>query len=220
MTRLGLLGFGIATAGCGNGAASDPAVDRPLICEPTATGFEGPYFLDTGVLRQDITEDRLGRPLELDIQVVEADRDCEPVAGARVEVWHADADGAYSAYDERDGNLVDAADRTFLRGAQDTDRAGRVTFSTIFPGWYPGRTTHIHAKIRFDGIELLTTQIYFDQDVNDEIFATDLYASRGPQATSNERDFLLRSDVDPFFEVEDSGGILLASAVIGLTELY
>ena len=220
LTRLGLLGFGIAAVGCGEDAASDAALDRPLSCNPTSAGVQGPYFLETGALRSDIVEDRVGVPMTLMLRVVDADRECEPVERARIEVWHADAEGAYSAYDIRDGNLVDASDRTFLRGAQETDREGRVSFSTIFPGWYPGRTTHVHAKVFIEGIEHLTTQIYFDQAVNDEILATNLYGDRGPQTTTNELDFLLRQGQDPFFKVKKAEGRLVASALLSLADIY
>lgn len=220
LTRLGLLGFGIAGVGCGEDVASDAALDRPLSCDPTSAGRQGPYFVETGALRSDIVEDRVGVPMTVTLRVVDADRECEPVEKARVEVWHADAEGAYSAYDILDGNLVDASDRTFLRGAQETDRQGRVSFSTIFPGWYPGRTTHVHTKVHIEGIEHLTTQIYFDQAVNDEILATNLYGDRGPQTTTNELDFLLRQGQDPFFKVKKAEGRLVASALLSLADIY
>ncbi len=216
MVRLGLLGVGLTAAACGDDGTLDDSFDRPLSCDPTPGGFEGPFFSDTGLVRSDIVEDRRGAPMMLHLQLVDSDRGCEPIERAQIEVWHADADGAYSAYDRVDGNLIDADGLTFLRGAQETDAAGRVAFVTIFPGWYPGRTTHVHAKVLVDGVELLTTQIYFAQDVNDAVLASGIYAERGPQATRNAADRLLRSGIDPFFDVEEDDGILRASAVLSL----
>ena len=110
---------------------------------------------------------------------------CEPVAGAQVDIWHCDADGVYS--DEGD-----ARGRKFFRGYQITDAHGEVHFVTIYPGWYPGRTVHIHFKIRTQpaarhGFDF-TSQLYFDDALTDRVHTTAPYAARGKRRTRNDDD--------------------------------
>ncbi len=129
---------------------------------------EGPFYIDPKLLRSDITEGKSGLPMQLRLQVVTAD--CVPVVGARVDVWHCDASGVYSGVQNM-GDGGDTAGQTFLRGTQLTDNAGIVTFQTVFPGWYRGRTTHVHYRVFLDAQTVLTSQIFFDETVNAEISA-------------------------------------------------
>ncbi|OYU39575.1 MAG: protocatechuate dioxygenase [Pseudorhodobacter sp. PARRP1] len=129
---------------------------------------EGPFYIDPHLLRADITEGKPGLPLQLRLQVVTAD--CAPVAGARVDVWHCDAAGAYSGVQNM-GARGDTRGESFLRGTQMTDAAGVARFQTVFPGWYRGRTTHIHYKVFLDQKTALTSQIFFDEAVIAEIYA-------------------------------------------------
>jgi protocatechuate 3,4-dioxygenase beta subunit len=174
---------------------SPPAAGAPLIggdfgdtavCSLTREDVLGPFFLDTGLERSDITEDREGRPLRVGLQVV--DLECLPVAGAVVHLWHADAEGDYSAF--LDGSSTDEAGEgtTFLRGSQVTDDEGIVEFRTIHPGWYPGRTPHLHVVVGVDGVNWLTTQLYFPDEHNDRVLAEGPYASRGERDTRNDGD--------------------------------
>ena len=80
----------------------------------------------------------------------------------------------------------------YLRGAQVTNGEGIVEFTTVYPGWYPGRTVHIHAKVHLDAKTVLTTQLYFDDALSDKVFAARPYSERG------ERD--QRNDADGIFE--------------------
>lgn len=128
---------------------------------------EGPFYIDPHLLRSDITEGRPGLPMQLRLQVVTAD--CTPVAGARVDVWHCDAGGVYSGVENMGGG-GDTTGQTFLRGTQITDSTGVSMFQTIFPGWYRGRTTHIHYKVFLDEKTVLTSQIFFDEAVNQAIY--------------------------------------------------
>ena len=128
---------------------------------------EGPFYLDPKLIRADITEGRPGLPLALRLQVVTAD--CTPVAGARVDVWHCDALGVYSGVENLGGG-ADTVGQTFLRGTQVTDAAGVATFQTIYPGWYKGRTTHIHYKVFLDQTTALTSQLFFAESVNDTVY--------------------------------------------------
>jgi len=185
--------------GTGAGAGSGPSGTAPAPATAlTAADFaglppcrlapeqtEGPFYADLGLVRRDITEGVPGHPLRLGLQVV--DEACAPVPGATVHVWHADAGGDYSAF--ADGSDDDAAGgTTFLRGSQVTDDAGIVEFATVYPGWYPGRAVHIHAKVQLGGGTVLTTQLYFPEDVTDEVQSAAPYDDRGTRDTRNEDD--------------------------------
>ena len=144
------------------------------LVQPETT--EGPYYIDTGLVRADITEGRAGLPLRLRLQVVTAD--CTAIAGARVDVWHCDAAGVYAGVDGDTG--------TFLRGSQMTGADGVVTFSTIFPGWYSGRVVHVHYKVFLPGgAEVLTSQVFFDDDAATAVHTGHAaYMARGVQDRS------------------------------------
>src|SRR5262249_44283949 len=130
------------------------------MCVMTPAETEGPYYLNLNLLRQDITEGQPGLPTRLLISVVHA-ADCTPVANATVDVWHANAPGQYSGFANQG-----TQGQTWLRGVQFTDANGLATFDTIYPGWYMGRTTHIHLKVRPTPQTELTSQLYFPQRLN------------------------------------------------------
>ena len=152
---------------------------------------EGPYYLDVDLDRSDIranTSDGAvseGAALTLDWVVSQADGSaCVPLEGVVVDVWHCDALGDYSGVSGNTGN--------FLRGFQRTDANGRASFTTIYPGWYQGRAVHIHFKIRTDpdaeaGFEF-TSQLFFDDELSRTVYATGVYAQKGPQDQPNESD--------------------------------
>ena len=177
-----------AVAGASAGAtltAADFAGLGTCLLVPEQT--EGPFYIDVGLERRDITEGLAGHPLRLGIRVV--DEACNALPGAVVDVWHCDTDGDYSAFSDGAGSSDDGGEgTTFLRGSQVADADGIVEFATNYPGWYRGRTVHIHAKVRLDDTEILTTQLYFPDDVSDEIFTEDPYAARGERDTRNEDD--------------------------------
>jgi protocatechuate 3,4-dioxygenase beta subunit len=147
---------------------------------------EGPFYLDPKLVRSDIAEGKPGLPMQLRLQVVTAD--CTPVVGARVDVWHCDALGVYSGVRNLGGG-ADTQGETFLRGTQATDSMGVATFQTVFPGWYRGRTTHIHYKVFLDERTLLTSQIFFDEAVNAAI-----YEDNEAYARDEDRDMLNAQD--------------------------
>jgi protocatechuate 3,4-dioxygenase beta subunit len=137
-----------------------------------------------------------GLPLRLVFHVSRIDGNtCTSVDGAVVDVWHCDALGVYS--DVRDG-LFDTRGKKFLRGYQVTDTSGTAQFLTIYPGWYPGRTVHIHFKIRVESAARrsyeFTSQLYFDDAVTDQVHAQAPYATKGPRRLKNDRDSLFRGD--------------------------
>jgi protocatechuate 3,4-dioxygenase beta subunit len=148
--------------------------------------------LERGDIRSDPSTGRAssGAPLALAFVVSRVgESGCAPLSGARVEVWQCDADGVYS--DVKDP-LFDTTGRKFLRGHQLTDAAGKAQFTTIYPGWYPGRTVHIHFKIHGEppagrGYEF-ASQIYFDDSMTDRVHAAAPYAARGARTTRNADD--------------------------------
>jgi protocatechuate 3,4-dioxygenase beta subunit len=151
---------------------------------------EGPFYFDVDSVRSDIREDREGVPLRLALRVLDAD--CAPVADSVVDIWHCDASGTYSGFEAAStgpgggGGRTD--DETYLRGAQVTNGEGIVRFVTIYPGWYPGRTVHVHAKVHLDNTTALTTQLYFDEDVTARVYEREPYASDPGPVTSNADD--------------------------------
>jgi protocatechuate 3,4-dioxygenase beta subunit len=181
------LGQGRAGQPGSAGAASAGELPGETSCVLTPAQTEGPFFFDTGLSRGDLREGKPGVTLELSLRVVDADG-CTPLEGALVEVWHADAAGIYSAFNRADGNSADALGETFLRGVQRTDADGRVRFVSIYPGWYPGRTPHIHLMVLVGETRLLTTQLYFPENVTDAVYASAPYNERGPRTTTNATD--------------------------------
>ena len=141
------------------------------VCTLTPETTEGPFYFDPELDRRDITEGRAGVPLAVRLQVV--DQQCRPLAGRRVDIWHCDAKGLYSGYPgQGDGRDIDTGGQIFLRGVQHTDADGIVAFDTIYPGWYRGRTTHIHFKAFVDENTALTGQMFFPDDLSEHIFTT------------------------------------------------
>ncbi len=191
-------------------------------CLLTPPAIEGPFFVDEHLVRSDITGDpsdgsvQAGVPLRLGITVLSADAACAPVAGAVVDVWHANAAGLYS-----DESSNGTAGRKFLRGSQRTDATGRVEFTSIYPGWYPGRTIHVHVKVRvIDGSSAtydFTSQLYFDDATSNAVLALAPYAARGPRDTTNATDGIY--DPSTLLALDSDGGGWIGTIVLGLTGL-
>jgi protocatechuate 3,4-dioxygenase beta subunit len=164
--------------------STSPTASTPVpscVVRPELT--EGPFFVDEKLNRSDIREDRGGVPVTLAFNVSQVSgAECTALQGAQVDVWQCDAAGAYSGIGQNN-----TAGKKFLRGYQVTDAAGRATFVTIFPGWYQGRTIHIHFKIR-SGQRAFTSQLFFDQATTNAILARAPYNSRGAQDTTNASD--------------------------------
>jgi protocatechuate 3,4-dioxygenase beta subunit len=165
------------------GAGDDLAArfDGAARCGQTAEQTEGPYYFDVDSIRRDIREDREGATLRLGVRVRDAAAGCKPIADAVVDIWHCDAGGSYSGFDGAEGE-------TYLRGAQVTNRGGIAEFATIYPGWYPGRTVHIHAKVHLDRQTALTTQFYFEDAFTTSVHSREPYASDGARDVTNDAD--------------------------------
>jgi protocatechuate 3,4-dioxygenase beta subunit len=180
--------------GFGAAAASLP------LCVVRPEQTEGPYFVDERLERADLRRDpadnsvSAGVPLSLAFHVSRISRGaCTPLSGATVDVWHCDALGVYS--DVRDDRF-DTRGKKFLRGFQRTDPEGRAEFLTIYPGWYPGRAVHVHFKIRSRGsggrADEFTSQLYFDEAVNDIVIQQSPYDGKRGRRLMNEADSLFR----------------------------
>jgi protocatechuate 3,4-dioxygenase beta subunit len=184
---LGGLGLAAVLPGCADDEqATAPATTTAATTEGAAADCvlmpeltEGPYYLDLDLARRDITEGRPGVPFELATTVVDADS-CAPIEGAAVDVWHCDAEGAYSGVEGDSG--------TFLRGVQMTGADGVASFQTIFPGWYTGRAVHIHLKVALATDDVHTGQLFFDETTLAAAYESDPYAARGAPDTSNDAD--------------------------------
>jgi protocatechuate 3,4-dioxygenase beta subunit len=163
----------------------------PVTLAPEST--EGPYYLDLDLVRADIVEDREGAPLALELTVIDVGSG-RPVEGAAVDVWHCDANGLYSGFVEQSASsnrdATDLSDSgTFLRGTLLTDAGGTARFTTIYPGWYQGRTVHIHVKVHAAGRTVHTGQLYFDDTVTDDVLGGHApYSSRSERTTRNDDD--------------------------------
>ena len=138
-------------------------------CPVTPQATEGPFYVADAPERRDISEDCKGIPLALQFLIV--GQDMQPIKGARVDIWHCDADGIYSGQMFHTGyEVVDTMAHRYLRGYQFTDAEGVAAFDTIYPGWYQGRTTHIHAKVQIDGHWVLNAQMYLPDALNEFIY--------------------------------------------------
>jgi protocatechuate 3,4-dioxygenase beta subunit len=188
------------------------------VCVLTPQAEEGPFYFDPRLERTEITEGRPGVPLRLLLQVLDA-ATCAPLTATRVDIWQADANGIYSGFAQP--GVRPSGDGHFLRGTQFTDGAGEVRFGTIYPGWYHGRTAHIHFKIFLDGNFVLTGQIFLPDALSEFIYRTAApYSARTEQRdTSNATDGVLRASGSghaSFCNIKEEADHYLASLVIGV----
>lgn len=183
----------------GNARAPDIR-DLSCIVKPAQT--EGPYFVDEKLERADIRTDptdgsvKAGIPLELTISVYQiAGGSCAPLAGALVDIWQCDATGTYSDVADTDARF-NTSGKKFLRGYLRTNAEGLACFTTIYPGWYPGRTPHLHFKVRAgaerDRTHEFTSQLYFDDALTARAYTQAPYSVRGKRDTTNSADEIYR----------------------------
>lgn len=197
---------------------TDPSVlftgNNSCILTPEVT--QGPYYVTGEFVRKNVTEDQEGVPLTLDIQVIDVNT-CDPLPAVYLEQWHCNATGVYGGIIANgNGNTADASNinATFLRGIQKSDTDGVLTFETIVPGHYTGRTPHIHvlAHLNASLLENATIsggtighvgQLFFDQDLITQVEATAPYNTNTQNLTLNSEDSIMEqesSDVDPVVE--------------------
>ena len=155
--------------------AADFALTSTCLLSPEKTA--GPFPLDEQFDRRDITEGLPGHPVRMGLRVVDAS--CAAIAGAKVEIWHTDATGDYSAFIDNGGGKDDGPGTTFLRGTQTTNADGVAEFHTIYPGWYSGRAVHIHLRVHIDDATVLTSQMFFDEAYTASVYEQEPYAVNG-----------------------------------------
>jgi protocatechuate 3,4-dioxygenase beta subunit len=202
----GGLGLTILAASAWRGRAASAAVLRNLTagapetlsastssavaCVLTPEETEGPYYIAKEKVRSIIAEHKPGTPLTLRLTVVSA-ATCTPIKGAVVDIWHCDATGIYSGFQQAStgaspgggpgspgGNAGPTDHATFLRGIQLTNAQGVAEFKTIYPGWYRGRTTHIHVKVHVGGSVAHTGQLFFPDSLTSKVYQTGPYKAR------------------------------------------
>lgn len=167
------------------GPAGVASVAVSCVLAPEQT--EGPYYLDDHKVRRNITEGRPGAPLTLRLTVVDVST-CKPIKGAAVDVWHCDAGGVYSGT-----SVQGTEDERFLRGIQRTDANGLALFQTLYPGWYGGRTVHIHVMVHIGGNVVHTGQLYFPDTLTDTVYKSSPYKRRSNRTTRNLADSIYRT---------------------------
>jgi protocatechuate 3,4-dioxygenase beta subunit len=217
--------FGVAASGKVERAARSLGLEkRSDVCKLSAQQETGPFYVAGELLRSDIVEGRTGVPLSLRIVLLDS-RTCTPVPQAAVDLWHCDAGGLYSGFTQggpmgppgrRFGPdaLDDGPDGpgpmgppppqapsdtlTFLRGIQLTGADGSVSFRTVFPGFYMGRTNHIHFKVRVGGHAAgksyeaghtsFVGQLFFPEEVTAKLMLDDPYRRHKIHRTTLEED--------------------------------
>lgn len=164
-------------------------------CIVTPTETEGPYPYVGGEItnplkRSDVIDGQTGVSLGITFVVVNTNDNCNVVSDARVDIWHCNKDGYYSGYANQPGLLGTKSyvGQTWLRGYQLSDSAGLASFSTIYPGWYGGRATHIHIEVYINNVLKKTSQITFSETISDTVYTSTLYAAHGLNPTRNASD--------------------------------
>jgi protocatechuate 3,4-dioxygenase beta subunit len=188
LTRASLLraaGAAAAAFGLGRLGPGDAVAGNAVSCVLTPEQNEGPYYIAKEKVRRTITDGRPGTPLTLRLTVVDA-KTCRPIKGAAVDIWHCDASGIYSGFG------AGRSSRTFMRGIQRTNANGVATFKSVYPGWYQGRTVHIHVKVHVRGNVVHTGQLYFPDRVTDAAYKRAPYSARPSRDVRNADDMIFR----------------------------
>jgi protocatechuate 3,4-dioxygenase beta subunit len=203
----------------------DPFAIAPASCALLCETTPGPCTTSNTPIRQDVSEGEAGLPVRLALKIVR--EDCSPVAGATVEIWHTHKKGVYSGLTPAlafcTNGDEDAPNHMWFRGVQQTDANGRVNFDTCFPGWYPGRSIHIHVQIKIGATTFATSQLFFDEALTQEIFAAHPeYQDFGQPDTVQSTDGVLvgAGDIaDYILDVAQmTDGAMLASKVLTIRE--
>ncbi|OOL36977.1 intradiol ring-cleavage dioxygenase [Pseudomonas sp. B14-6] len=185
------------------------ATPAPSVYLLSPEQIAGPYFRNPKLIRRNISESADGIPLVLRLSIVDA-MTGEPVTGALVDIWHCNARGAYSGWSKVNpdqevdvgdiGSIPRTDDDTYLRGGQFTDKKGIVRFTTIYPGFYAGRTLHIHVAVRItSGNNYLDErhvawvgQLYFPEPASRSVLNARDYSGRSVSPLSNNEDTYYR----------------------------
>lgn len=206
---IAVLGGGAVTASESEGAGPAAVASGEVSCVLTPELTEGPYYVAGEKVRRDITEGRPGAALRLRLTVVNAST-CRPIKGAAVDIWHTDALGVYSGVQGNSG--------TFMRGIQRTDAKGVAIFDTVYPGWYQGRTVHIHVKVHLGGRVVHTGQLFFPDATTDAVYKRSPYSRRGARDMRNANDSIyVNGGMKSIVKVTKSGNGYVGSIVMGVS---
>jgi protocatechuate 3,4-dioxygenase beta subunit len=211
LTRRAWLGGAIVTALGLAGLEARQSDAAAVSCILTPEQTEGPYYIAGEKLRRNITEGRAGTALLLRTFVVDATT-CRPIRNAAVDIWHADAGGVYSGFG------AGASSRTFMRGIQRTNAKGLALFRTVYPGWYQGRTVHIHVKVHAGGNVVHTGQLYFPDALTDAVYRRAPYSSRPGRDVRNATDSVYRNggSKSMLSVKKNSAGVYVATITMGV----
>ena len=163
-------------------------------CEIIPTEIAGPFVILPGQMaatfRTDMREEQLGQLHKIKFRVLR-NTDCTPIANAEVSVWHCNVNGNYSGYNTSGHIVLNATNQNWLRGRALTDSNGEVEFTTIFPGWYPGRVTHVHLQVKINDTSVKVTQFTYPQAERDMIHSLPPYTDWGldPMSASTDGSF-------------------------------
>jgi protocatechuate 3,4-dioxygenase beta subunit len=208
LIRLG--GFAVTALGV-RGLDAPAAAATGVSCILTPEQTEGPYYIAGEKLRRNITDGHPGAPLVLRTFVVDATT-CRPIRNAAVDIWHADAAGVYSGFG------TGASNRTFMRGIQRSNAKGLAQFRTVYPGWYQGRTVHIHVKVHVSGSVVHTGQLYFPDSMTDAVYRRAPYSSRPSRDVRNGSDsiYLSGGKRSTLSVKKNSAGVYVATIMMGV----
>jgi protocatechuate 3,4-dioxygenase beta subunit len=208
LIRLG--GFAVTALGV-RGLDAPAAEATGVSCILTPEQTEGPYYIAGEKLRRNITDGHPGAPLVLRTFVVAATT-CRPIRSAAVDIWHADAAGVYSGFG------TGASNRTFMRGIQRSNAKGLAQFRTVYPGWYQGRTVHIHVKVHVSGNVVHTGQLYFPDSMTDAVYRRAPYSSRPSRDVRNGSDsiYLSGGKRSTLSVKKNSAGVYVATIMMGV----
>jgi protocatechuate 3,4-dioxygenase beta subunit len=208
LIRLG--SFAVTALGV-RGLDAPAAAATGVSCILTPEQTEGPYYIAGEKLRRNITDGHPGAPLVLRTFVVDATT-CRPIRNAAVDIWHADAAGVYSGFG------TGASNRTFMRGIQRSNAKGLAQFRTVYPGWYQGRTVHIHVKVHVSGSVVHTGQLYFPDSMTDAVYRRAPYSSRPSRDVRNGSDsiYLSGGKRSTLSVKKNSAGVYVATIMMGV----
>ena len=168
---------------------TDESSDGTCSVSPSETKGPFPIKTPSQLVLENIKSDRVGIALLINLTIKNKNNNCQPLAGALVDVWHCDKDGNYSEYGGTQMQQTDYTAVHFLRGRQTTNANGVASFVSIYPGWYQGRAPHIHVEIlTSSGSSLLVTQIAFPENISSEVYASTNYVAHGQADTANTAD--------------------------------
>jgi len=201
------------TSGSGTGSSGTCTI------APTETAGPFPTTTPSSLVRSDIRDDRTGVAFTITINVQNINNSCAALAGVIVDIWHCDKDGYYSEYGGSGMQSTDYTSVHFLRGRQTTDANGQVRFTSIFPGWYSGRATHIHVHIyNSSGTSLMITQIAFPEGSNSAVATVNGSGGVAYGYTKGMSGYTYNASDNVFSD--DGSGIEIATVTASLSSGY